>query len=798
MGILADYRAGRLIEQVLAAKSINEPKARDALTKLKTLGKSAIPRMIEVLASTDREQYQVFSEILSRLLDTKTLPLFAEALKSGNNRIVTAVTQILKGSESFNPNQLLPLLAEPEVSKPALLSVLQTHRERLDALTVLRQAGRVEPKEQAALFGIIADMADESVLSELTARAEAKDAQVRMQVIRILSRFNRPDVRLVLERLIRDPHKGVRYEAIKALKEMDPPTEIAPVCRLLRDPDLNVQNEAVEAVVKFRHPKTLEHLLDVLQDESEYARRAAVEVLNEIADAKALKDLLFAIKDRDWWVRERAADALIKIGGPRVTKAMLELIKDKDEFVRRTAIEVINANQDPEAFGFLIKALEDKDWWVRERAIDALASIGNPEAVPALLKVLQNDPQVRPVTLRALATIGDKRAIPRILPYLKDEDTTVQKSALHALSELTDKDQAPKVQAAIGELVEHADVTVRRLAQETLGEIQARIGTPGPAAPSTHGRVPAGTADTGEHALGEAAAPGGEAGRSVRNIFNPAELESGMLLADRYRVVKRIGKGAFGTVVLFHDEVVSEDVILKFVNPQFSSDPVIHQRFVHEIRFARKITHPNVIRIYDYLSFGECSAISMEYFPGHTLADELRSNEPMGIKRFRDIILQITAGLGAAHEAGIVHRDIKPANILLDEDGLVKVVDFGIAAAAGNAETRLTRTGMVVGTPTYLAPEQVLGKPVDNRTDIYSLAVIMYQMLAGHPPYKGEDAMSLMYQHVQGNATPLYVVNPSITKTLSAIVQKAMAVDPDKRYQSMEELRAQIDKLPVD
>jgi len=164
-------------------------------------------------------------------------------------------------------------------------------------------------------------------------------------------------------------------------------------------------------------------------------------------------------------------------------------------------------------------------------------------------------------------------------------------------------------------------------------------------------------------------------------------------------------------------------------------------------------------------------------------------------KDLRNIIDQITKGMDSAHKEGVIHRDMKPANILINEEGLVKVVDFGIAAAARNSETRLTKTGTLVGTPTYIAPEQVLGKPVDNRTDIYSLGIIMYEMLSGKPPYQGEDYMSLMYQHVQGGAPLLYTVNPKISKTLSAVVAKAMATEPDKRYQTMDELRQRVELL---
>jgi serine/threonine-protein kinase len=145
--------------------------------------------------------------------------------------------------------------------------------------------------------------------------------------------------------------------------------------------------------------------------------------------------------------------------------------------------------------------------------------------------------------------------------------------------------------------------------------------------------------------------------------------------------------------------------------------------------------------------------------------------------------------MSVAHQQGIIHRDLKPANILINETGLLKIVDFGVAAAAKSGDTQLTKTGYVIGSPKYMAPEQILGKKVDERADIYSLGVIMYEMLAGTPPYSRGDHMSVMYQHVQGKAQALHDVNNAIPRELSDVVGRTMQVDKSKRFASMEELR---------
>jgi serine/threonine-protein kinase len=269
--------------------------------------------------------------------------------------------------------------------------------------------------------------------------------------------------------------------------------------------------------------------------------------------------------------------------------------------------------------------------------------------------------------------------------------------------------------------------------------------------------------------------------------FDLNALKAGDMIEGRYKFIQKIGKGAFGTVVLVEDTVVEERLILKFLNANVASDEEMMKRFVHELRYSRKITHRNVIRIYDFLYISGGYAISMEYFPSHTLATEIANEKPMNPTKAVRYALDICVGMHVAHQQGIIHRDLKPANILIDDTGLLKIVDFGVAAAAKSGDTQLTKTGYVIGSPKYMAPEQILGKKVDERADIYSLGVILYEMLAGAPPYSRGDHMAVMYQHVQGKAAPLHEANPNIATELALVVSKSMQVDKAKRYETMDQ-----------
>jgi serine/threonine-protein kinase len=242
---------------------------------------------------------------------------------------------------------------------------------------------------------------------------------------------------------------------------------------------------------------------------------------------------------------------------------------------------------------------------------------------------------------------------------------------------------------------------------------------------------------------------------------------------------------------------VGEEIILKFLNENVSEDERVAKRFVQELRYARRVTHPNVIRIFDFLRIGGLYAISMEYFPGFPLTRELLQNQPMRTDRALRLLREITFGMAAAHRSGVVHRDLKPANILMSHVDQVKIVDFGIAAAAFRdpEDTEITQTGDFVGTPAYTSPEQVRGQAVDQRTDIYSLGVVMYRMFAGRLPYQDKERRNLLLRHLEGRPPALGELNAELPEQIPRIVAKAMAVDPNERYASMTDLRQDLEEF---
>ena len=794
MSLFANYRADRLIAEVKSSGDPGSPLAKKALEKLVALGPNAIDPIVGALTNAEQRETLAYVEALSRLIDSKSLPHLLRAMADANGRAMSGISWALSSSRNYPAAALLDALTKPGMPKQAIIDVIAAQKARFNVRELLHAAYTQEASERTGLFKIIGEIADDSSIDDLIARIEGKDPVARLHIINVLARFNTPRVQQAIQRQLKDHRKFIRAAALAALARMDGPFDMALLCGMLRDPEIEVQNKAVDVLVRANHPDTVKFLVDVLKDENEYARRAAVEVLNVVGTSKSVKYLLEVIADSDWWVRTRAADALGKIGGPRVVDAVLTLIKDENQDIRRAAIEILNQTKDERAVAQLIEATRDKDWWVSERAVDALAEIGTTKAVPRFIEMLgAGEPKSLPTVVRAVAKVGDSKSIEHLLPLLQRPENEIKVEVISALAKLADERRADTIRLQLQTMPGAADGSVSVAIARAMQELENRFSTQQVAANNRAVQMqePAKTLLIDNQELSRVV----KENEAKLERLDIATLKPGDVIEGRYKYIEKIGKGAFGTVLLMEDTVVEERLILKFLNPNVASDEEMMKRFVHELRYSRKITHKNVIRIYDFLYIQGNYAISMEYFPSHTLGGEIVNEKPVELKRAIKFGIDIATGMAVAHQAGIVHRDLKPANVLIDNESLLKIVDFGVAAAQSQGDTQLTKTGYVIGSPKYMAPEQILGKKVDERADIYSLGVILYELLTGVPPYSRGDHMSVMYQHVQGKARPPIDINKGLPVALNDLVVKCMSLDKAKRAQSMDELRLALEKF---
>ena len=260
------------------------------------------------------------------------------------------------------------------------------------------------------------------------------------------------------------------------------------------------------------------------------------------------------------------------------------------------------------------------------------------------------------------------------------------------------------------------------------------------------------------------------------------------LLSGRYELSHLVARGGMADVYRAHDQLLDRPVALKVLFPELSVDRSFVERFRREAQAAANLSHPNIVPVFDWGEDGGTYFIVMEFVDGRALSSILRTAGPLHPDRAAEIAADVAGALAYAHRHGVVHRDVKPGNVLITEEGTIKVTDFGIARAV-NTEESLTQTGAVMGTATYFSPEQAEGQGVDARSDIYSLGVVLYEMVTGRPPFLGETPVSVASKHVREHAPAPREINPGVPPDLEAIILKCLAKSPDHRYATGDDLR---------
>ncbi|WP_225845036.1 Stk1 family PASTA domain-containing Ser/Thr kinase [Streptomyces sp. HPF1205] len=274
-------------------------------------------------------------------------------------------------------------------------------------------------------------------------------------------------------------------------------------------------------------------------------------------------------------------------------------------------------------------------------------------------------------------------------------------------------------------------------------------------------------------------------------------MEEPRRLGGRYELGSVLGRGGMAEVYLAHDTRLGRTVAVKTLRVDLARDPSFQARFRREAQSAASLNHPSIVAVYDtgedYVDGVSIPYIVMEYVDGSTLRELLHSGRKLLPERAMEMTVGILQALEYSHRAGIVHRDIKPANVMLTRTGQVKVMDFGIARAMGDSGMTMTQTAAVIGTAQYLSPEQAKGEQVDARSDLYSTGCLLYELLTVRPPFVGDSPVAVAYQHVREEPQPPSVFDPEVTPAMDAIVLKALTKDPDYRYQTADEMRADIE-----
>ncbi len=268
-------------------------------------------------------------------------------------------------------------------------------------------------------------------------------------------------------------------------------------------------------------------------------------------------------------------------------------------------------------------------------------------------------------------------------------------------------------------------------------------------------------------------------------------LDIGAVLAGRYELLKLIGQGGMGAVYKARDKELDRVVALKLIRPELAKNPEVLRRFKQELILARQVTHKNVIRIFDLGQSDGIKFITMDFVEGQDLRSLLLEKSKLAPEQAARIMLQICRALEAAHAEGVIHRDLKPQNIMLDASGRILVMDFGIARSA--YLPGMTQTGALIGTPEYMSPEQGRGEPLTERSDLFSMGIIFYELLTGKSPYHSDTPLATLWKRMTEKVTPPVVLDPTLPQALSNIVVKALEIEPKNRFASAREMAQQLE-----
>ncbi|MDJ0833484.1 MAG: protein kinase [Gammaproteobacteria bacterium] len=756
-----------------------------------------IDKVLDAIANGQKPHTDVLKHLVmnDKRLDTEDRLL--DNLKNKNDGIRTTAKIILSQAKKITPAKLLKRLHENPESRADVLDIIETQRDKFPPEMLIKNAVRMDVGDAKRLIRIAQSVAEKTDLSALNIEVGfIRNVDIKLMLIRFLKAVKSPEAAQTICHFLADESKIIVIEALKSLNTVEVSFDPGIIAQYIPQMHEEFAKTAFKILQKNATGETLPQLAELMAGKNDGFRDKIATIVIEHADDESLEAFLVSLDKYDWYGKDLAIKTLLSRGDQTLFMNAQTLTEHKNEFVRNAAEQLAAAHTGSTLdLGALQKSLMHKNWQVRERAIDALGKSENRSALELLKKVVTEYPESSISALKAVARLGFSKGLEVASKCLSMKEASVQREALLTMEAIVSETHAERVRSGIIKILPQLQVVVLDTAQEVVNNLTEKFNLPKLDLDEKR-MFDTRLNRTEEHLIPDLVADQNIEATEVVSFQDIEELKNGDYWMERFRVIKEIGRGAMGRVMLVEDETVGEQAILKFMHPELTADSQARERFLRELKFSRKISHPNVIRIHDFLTKDGISAISMEYFESYGLDQLIKSRKLTDHNKILHVFYQVCEGIREAHQKNVIHRDLKPSNILVNEDGVAKVVDFGIASAGskGSADATLTKTGMIIGTPAYISPERAKGLEADHRADIYALGIIAYAMFTGSPPYKGEP-MSLLFQHIEGKAPRLHEVDESISQEVSELVAKLMAVDVNARYQTMEEVCDSIKKL---
>lgn len=793
MAIVGSILFKQTLKQFLECDDLESPKGVALIEKLRNPSKDSLDRLLQVIPETSGMHAAVLQEICRENIEDDTQELFLKKLDADTTDIRSAAASILGQSAQISPARLFKKLQETDASKTEIIDILAFQRERLKPEQIITNAIKLDKTHAEQLLKLAEDSKQPLDLQLLTFDpVSIESPSIKILLLRYFATVDQPGVADLISKFLKDSNKTVVIEALKSLKNFGGEFDIGGLLPKIETISEIEREMTFEIIRKQAGPNNVHKLAPWTCGKSDDIREKFVKLFVLHATTENLEKFLGLIKNQEWYGRDQAVKALQKFGTEKLFSSARRLNDHASEFIRDSAQQLAAQSSDPADLKKLWGNALHENWQIREGAIDSIGKSGKRESLAILKKVIEKRPESAPAVLKAVGELGFSKGLEIGFKCLQMNEAQVQREALEAIGKLANKQYAKTIRDKLIKSVPSLQATVRDTAGEVVNRLTSEYELPelnlDQSSYFDTRLTRLDGSETSDPATSGAAPP------AVEEMINIEDFKEGDFWMDRYRIGREVGRGAMGRVMLATDEMVGEPLILKFMHPELTAEEASRERFLREVKYSRKVSHPNVIRIHDMLFKGNLSAISMEYFESEGIDEILRDRKHFEPREGLEILLQVAKGMAAAHAQDVIHRDLKPSNILMDETGLVKIVDFGIASASSNTESTLTQAGSIIGTPAYLSPERAKGREADHRADVYALGIIAYGMFTGQLPYTGEP-MSLLFQHLEGNATPVNELRPELGAHITTLVQNMMAVELEDRLQSMDDVAATITEV---
>jgi tRNA A-37 threonylcarbamoyl transferase component Bud32 len=777
MAKLGNILFNRTLNQFLECENPGGKKALSLVEKLREAADTNLDKVLETIAQVDGQHCETLKQLCFESVDGFTEDRFLHQATPGS-----------AGAADLKPidaSKLYQRLQEPDAAVGDVIELLEAQKRFLRPEEIINYSLKLDPEYALMLLQLLEGSEIPVNLSKLSFQLDKiESVEYRIKLLRYFGGVNEPKIPLIVSHFLDDSNKVVILEALKTLKRMQFNYDVSVLLPYSQSMSGIEHEQVMEIIGKRADADLVPHLSAYLDGSSEELNEFFAEIVATRSDRKNFEKFLRRLMLEDKSAQQHSIDCIKKFANKDLSRIAHELNGHDQEFIRNAAqclvVNLIEGEDLDKIEGFAL----NENPQLRERAIKSLGKSANRGAISILLKLVDAWPEDTVLALRTVKKLGFEHGLEIAFDALRNRDANVQRAALETIEAIASKTCAEDIRDNIVSNLARIDDELKEYANELIVRFT-----------SEYGLIDMLICDDDVKANLDV---GTEQSSTTTGLISRLslldQLTPGSVWMDRYHIQGEIGRGAMGRVLLVEDDMVDETLVIKFMLPSLTVDKKSTERFKREVKYARRISHRNVIRVHDLLIKDGVCAISMEYFESRGLEMILKESRVLELRDALKLLYQIASGMTAAHEQKVIHRDLKPSNVLINDAGHLKIVDFGIASAGTASDSTLTQTGSIIGSPAYLAPERAIGADADERCDIYSLGVMAYYMLSGKLPYRGSP-MDVIMQHRKGNPVPISDINPAVPEEAVELVASMMTIEPEDRLQTMVDVRDSIRKL---